>query len=406
MGHGVNLVPAGKLHLAVTNSEISTFRTCRQKWFFRHRERLRPKRRPRALAVGSMVHAGIAAVYGLIASKQRGVNASGIDYEALAVDTMQKRLAHYRKDIFDAMDEAKTTDEIDELLAESETAEREAEGSVLRFVQRFARDDEQRYKVVTVELPFTVLLRDKLGRKMSHALNAGVMDLVLYDQQLNELLLGEHKTSANDATKAEAKLDMDPQTSGYVWALREAMPELRRQLQNDPIGSMLRDDTKVGRVLYNVVRKKGPRQPTLNQDGSVSAAAVDTTRDVYEAALVDQERKGIPRTDKQRNRLESLSTRERYVTRLEVFHGNDVLERWHTEQKADASLVRLARDGRFPITRNPEACNPPWVPPCPYRTICIDDSPERRELAGYVTMAGVHEEVQEAIEQSAEEAEA
>jgi len=449
-------------HLQVTNSETGTFRSCRQKWWFAYHELLKPRRTARPLAVGGAIHAGLGHVYRHLMRVQTGQeigevaravgiapgDAPGVDALAdLAVEAMERDLEGYLKELWDALERAPGIDQVDQIIEESRQASAEAESSVVRFVESFAMEDFERYRVVAVEQPFHVPLVDSSGYRRHLITYSGVWDGVKFDPDVGDFILDEHKSTSGDAHAAEKKLDMDPQTTGYIYALGEALRRVGprrsqlpphealawalRHVQQHGAERVARErDPRVGRVFYNVVRKKGPAEPTVNKDGTVSVAACDTTRAVYEAALAEQhvrlaatggepeflvrarealaakdtkasrERVETNRArwddlqDKQRARAEACVSAERYCMRHEVFHGRDLVERFRRETFADAGLLRRAVRGDHPITRNPEHCNPQGSFGCGYRSVCIEDTPEgRREFA---VRADVHGEVVEA----------
>lgn len=409
---------AKRTHLSVTNSELSQFRSCRQKWWFVYHELLRPKRTPRPFAVGSSVHAGLGAMYQKIQDMQvaNGARPSVDELTAHALKSMKQEMSTFFAELLEALEEAPNVDAMDRIIEESEGSEREAESSVIRFVDRFGVEDFDRYQVVAVERAFHVPLVDVSGYACQRVVYSGVWDAVFFDLEIKDFVLAEHKTTSADAHQAERKLDMDPQTTGYLYGLRETLRRLTKRAGKLPAPAALAwamkqgtrrgalrngEEPRVGRIFYNVVRKKGPQEPKLNKPGKdgiamVSSAAVDTTRDVYEQALRAQEAQGNPRTEKQTDRLNSLQTQERYVVRLETFTTPDMIERWRAETLAEAGLLRRALRGAHPITRNAEMCNPAWAMPCRYRSICIEDAPERRQE--FKVVSDPHSEVIEAEE--------
>ena len=65
--------------------------------------------------------------------------------------------------------------------------------------------------------------------------------------------------------------------------------------------------------------------------------------------------------------------------RHEAYHSEGMRDRWREELIGEGQLLRAAIRGKLPITRNPSICNMPWSMPCPYRRICIDQTPEAHE---------------------------
>jgi hypothetical protein len=372
--------------LKVTNSELENFRSCRQRWWFAYHELLRPRYTPRPLSTGDCIHAGLAGAYRHVMSAQvKDLPVSGAEAASVAAGSVKHRLDRYLVEMFERIESGR--EDAEAVVEESRTVSREASDSVRRFVERFVEDDARRYRVVAVEYPFSVRLVDAGGRARPRVRYAGVFDLVLYDPDLGDYVLGEHKSTASDATSAEGKLDMDPQTTGYVYALRQLVDS------GALVAALLAPgQAAAGRVFYNVVRKTGPSEPKMNQDGTVSVAAIDTTQDRYRAALAAQGEPDWYRKDpkKQATRWRELQERQqtrlaqlpisdaRYLCRHEAFHGPALVERWRAEALAEAGLLRGALRGQLAITRNPSQCNAPWSPRCPYRSVCIEDAPSLR----------------------------
>jgi hypothetical protein len=364
----------------VTNSELGTFRTCRHRWHLNYEQRLSPKRRPKALEVGSAGHAGFDAMYHAIkAAQAAGAVSVNVDQiEERAHVAMHERLAKWQEgiDLLDYFD--RSGDERGKLIEESNAAVREASVAVSLFVRAFCERDFHEYEVLEVEQAFDVpLLEGGMARRggtaRSRMRTRGKRDVVLRSRSTGAIVLGEHKTTISDASAFDARLDVDPQTRAYLYSLHMDYPE------ESAAG-------KLGDVLLNVVRKSGPKAPKVNKNGAVSVAACDTTRSIYRRALEEQEQvRGMPITDDQREFLDLLPTSfDRYVSRHEDFFDVDQIERWRAEAHVDIGIMRRLRSGAFgPVeiaaTRNGASCTLPFLPPCAYRSICANDSAERRE---------------------------
>jgi hypothetical protein len=108
--------------------------------------------------------------------------------------------------------------------------------------------------------------------------------------------------------------------------------------------------------------------------GEVSAAAIDTTFEVYQAALEAQVRGRFQDiTDKQNARLTELSARpDTYLAQLEFYRGPEELERWRREMWVESRLMRLSETDPSMRTRNPAACSLPQSPRCVYAGLCQD----------------------------------
>lgn len=342
--------------IKVTQSELSTFRTCRKKWDFRYRQALIPLRTPKPLTVGAHFHHALRALYRAIQ-----LGARSLDDMLKVTRSELAQLAHeHQASLLDAYVDA-GPDERSRILLEMESAGREAAVAVEMYVRTFGVSDAEEYEVLAVERTFEVPLGD--GR--SHGMLAGQIDLALRHRRSGIVWLGEHKTTSGSAADLDARLDLDGQVRAYLYAMRSLFP-----------------GEELGGVILNATRKRAPAVPKVNKDGRVSVAACDTTRDIYLAALEAQERGGVAITAAQRDFAETLPwSTARWITRHEVYIPPAHVDEWVAEARADLRLLRASSDGAkraLPITRNPASCTLPWTRPCAYREICVDDSPERR----------------------------
>jgi len=268
---------------------------------------------------------------------------------------------------------------------------------VLRFVASFAEHDFGAYEIRDVEKVFDVpVIVD--GRTWPRARYVGRIDVVLRERSTGDLLLADHKFVAGDASTYDLKFEQDPQLPGYVYA--------QRALGRQPSG----------RVLFNIVRKKGMSEICVNMNGELRSAAVDTTRALYEEALVRQETQGFagqardgtptvpvprPRTDKQIARLEQLPTSTRkWAARHEHVYSPDEIDRWVREFAGDVTSLRRFEKPTTFLARNGSSCTAPGAMPCAYRSICTHDTPERRaqffDVVGERHVELVDEEVESA----------
>lgn len=372
----------------ITTSEVQCARDCMNRHHFKYRERLRPKVEGKALAIGHIFHGGMSAgllagwsnVDGLTVDErlERQIAASTAKVDAQVQAWVQAQALHDRNADYSAL-EAFATDGAE----------------MLRFMLsnylREARGDLTALMLVDVEAAFAVRLRDSIGRTMPVRFD-GVRDALFYDPVHNALELHEHKTVSNMPEDIGKRAEMDPQTAGYMYALLELRKQGALKFFD---GRPVPQDAVLGRVAYNAVRKKRPRQPNVNQDGRVSVAAIDTTAEIYIRALDDQAARGIPVNEKQLAKAQELATRRgAYYHRHEFYRTREEIERWRVDIAVDAARIRQAeRDPRF-RTRNPGHCNMPWSLSCEYRPVCLDDTPETRAL--YNVSSDAHPEVREA----------
>jgi len=373
----------------ITNSEQQAFRDCPQKHDFQYRQRMRPKTTGKALAIGSVFHHGMS----------QGLLAGWKDIDGLTVDErLDRQIAAATADV-----DAKVFEWVQEVVAHDPSADyaglqafADETGAMLKFMlaNYFAHSKRDLTTLVLVETerPFAVRVRDAIGRKLRIEFR-GVRDAVFYDPTYNALELHEHKTVSSLPEDIGKRAEMDPQTSGYMYALLEdrAAGKLKF-LDGTPIPS----DVILGRVAYNAVRKKKPSTPKVNKDGTVSVAAIDTTAELYMAALDEQQKvRGIAVTDKQLEKMRELAARgNTYVGRVEYQKTRAEIDRWRSDTVVDASRIRAAATRPEYRTRNPGHCNMPWSLPCSYRSVCLDDTPETRAM--FRVLDDAHPEVREA----------
>lgn len=404
--------------LLVSQSEVDTFRTCRQKWGFRYLEGLVPRTEGKALRVGRAVHDGIAAAY------RAGMAAGGpVDAGTLRLKARRGVVRHFAETL--GYPEACHEDRLELDEETRELLERSID-TAIRFVNAFVVRDLERYEVIAVEERFELPLRDGNGTRRPGVDTLGFIDLVLRDPASNEWIVGEHKTTSDDCSTFDARLDVDPQTPGYVYAANEETE--RGRWQTPEWACLSGGPAQVGRVFLSVVRTKGQSTPKVNKiaradvcrggagfgcepnaagkitkhaeacsarleelkateeatgrpAGLVSRAEVDCDQETYRAALVDQGRRlAITPTAEQNDRLETLPAGSgRWAMRHEWFYTSEDVDRWRREHLADARMIRQARALRLPLTRNGSSCSPQNALPCAYRSVCVNDRPEVRE---------------------------
>lgn len=374
----------------VTDSELQTFRSCAQLHHFKYRERLRPLVDAKALAVGSIFHTGMRG--GLRAGWSEGwksrpnsarlkdqVDAATKGIDELVVDWASSIVQHGGADV----DFEKLNTEVDQTAAM-------VKWMLEHYFER-TKGDLNALVLVEVETPFQVDIHNKRGRVAPHLKYAGVRDVVFYDPDYNQIVLGEHKTTGGTPQDIEKRVEMDTQTAGYLYALKQARAQLKT------VDGQSLDGAYLGRVMYNVLKKALPRSPNVNKDGTVSVAACTTTHELYELALREQqEKRSIGRTQKQVEYLEKLKAQgDPFFARVEYHRTPAEMERWRSDTFVDAARIRAAEKDPAQRTRNTGHCNMPWSLPCAYRQLCLD--PSSTEIRKQFRVAAdAHAEVREA----------
>jgi hypothetical protein len=391
-----------KRHLTTfTNSEQQCARDCMVKHGFAYAEGLRPKVTPRALSFGTAFHAGPAALYRTIGTVPQD--------EALELG-MARGLAAI-DDSFGAwlekVEPLTSPEQLQELGDYAADAVLDARWMFKHYCHTF-RADITRLVPLAVERSFSVPMRNVLGRVVPHFRYAGVWDLVAYDPEHGDIVIFDHKTTKGDVGSIDRRVEIDTQMAGYLYALQEEInafnlwdikderriPEIKRAF----------DGMRIGRIAYNVVRKKRPTAPQINKDGTVSIAAIDTLPEIYEDALEQQRepewltkayanresKGGELKFNEQATRYTELQVKQAgvlqrlrdrgdtFIGRREFFRTPDEIERWRREAMTQANVIRMAEAKPELRYRNPGHCTGPASLPCSYRSLCIDDAPELR----------------------------
>jgi len=310
-------------------------------------------------------------------------------------------------------DDFSTRDDLQAELVDSN----ELVDSMLDIYWRSNRADQTNYIPILIEAPFEAPVLNKAGYP-SHLYHQGVFDLVFLDRVFGDLVLAEVKTTGSEPMSIERRFEFDPQIGGYLYALKWLLSEGR--IINPETRRPLDRATTVGRVVYNVSRKKAPSKPSINKNGAVSTAAIDTLPELYAQAMHEQvyEQPQLDKENPTERQIEAhmkkVSTYEQtkakqveILTRLELrgtgpffgrfehYRSDDSLDLWAHEQLVTTRQMRSARRDSSLCVRNELACNMPGAPSCPYRAVCIEDHPDVRG-ALYRIAEVPHEEVAEA----------
>lgn len=372
-------------HMVVSQGELSVIRTCGWKHHLKYTLQLEPAESAyqQPLEVGDMVHGGVAEAYREVQRQQLSLGSTrGLDKQAV-LDAVSRYIDERVRRIREASGFSMFSDADSDSAAES--TEQEAKAAVGLFIDHVLWRDIERYVVVAIELPFRVPLMDKHGRRVGDQLE-GVIDLVLYDIHVGKLVLGEHKTTRSDAFTYDFRIEVDPQIPLYLFAMSRMFDE--------------RDVS--GAIHLNVVRKTAPKRPAVNKDGTVSTAAVDTTRDMYQAALLEQtteptylaaarqnhaekqtkasaerletnEAKWRETQQRQADVLASLGGIDKFASRHSATIPQHLVRRYTVDAWSGARMLRHIARGDFDPMRNGHSCNSRAAGKCSYRDACVDD---------------------------------
>lgn len=364
------------------NSEYGTWLDCHQMWKFAYLDRLDTEDEPFYFRFGTAFHAGTEAVWRAVAGGCGSVD----ELSDLAVTVAEQSV---REVIPGASDEvrAECLEGIDVL-----------RWALPHYLQSI-KSDFTRYEPIWIEQPFRAPVLDASGR-MRHLFQDGAIDLLLFDKATGSIVMREQKTTADSVLGFESKLAIDTQMTGYLEHAKS------QRLERTMVGTPIPDGAPVGRVQYDVVRRKRPGVPSVNKvrkndglhtvtaalaareaetgenQGLVSRAQQDTTYALYEQALGAQVSRGLAVTPEQAERLDSLRDQaDTFFVRHEYnrFSEAEVL-RWRREVWAETSLMENVRKGTLPATRNVHHCTGPMSRPCKYKLVCQSDTPENRAM--------------------------
>jgi len=395
-----------KVKQFVTNSELSAFRNCSQKHGFRYRDGLRPVVEAPYFADGRIFHEAAAAAIVAAFSRRDESLEYRMGFAKLAAALAQEHA-------FNAyLAELQNSDghpaAIDGREREAHERNKIITGMVERLIDGTA-DDWETLLPVFVEQSYKAPIPDKNGGARTPTWHAGAYDVVWYDRERRELILEDHKTTSVGTDSFVAKLDQDPQMTGYLWGLKwlaktGALVSQDRLLgygwklqeildfEELPLFGGSQGELRIGRIRYNVVRKKLPTEPHVLKKGLVSTARLDTTSEVYEAALQTQEAKclvctaleeckvcegtgrGQPRTPEQEVFLRGLRERPNtWFSRLEVWRSDAEIDRWIRETRVDARRIRELDRRPELRTRNLWHCTGP-AGHCEFSALCAETS--------------------------------
>lgn len=381
------------LHV-VSDSELRTWQKCHALWGFKYVDGLGLPERDRAMALGTIIHRGLAAAlpagFGCVSTDvaERVAVASMAGHEAVAGgmrEWLEQTATHVK--------EGKIGSKLFDMLCESSAEHTEAGTSAVdQYLETLFPRDVERLVLLATELPVEVKIPAVNGRRGILVLK-GIIDAVYYDPEAYDVVVDDHKTVEGDPHTVDGRLLLDPQSCGYVTAVRELLAHDRTAELEDgevrgglwwrlvhAIGQLASSDPRAqrpigtGRVRWNVLRRTPPSEPAVNKDGSVSVAQIDTLARIYEAALEEQvNARGIAITEKQRAILSGLHARgNRWSYRREHWWSDAELERWRQETWTEARASRAARRDASLRTRSPGSCSTARSPKCGWAHVCQD----------------------------------
>ena len=380
----------------LTSSTLKEFTGCRQRHNYRYTQRLEPKARPMPLDFGSLWH-------NLLEAFWLGMRTPA-DFE--------RKIEEWRSD-FERRVRAEPAlyDEAGIAIDDAMEIVALAGGMIHGYLERWGADSK-RFEVLLVEHPFRFPMHvpcrfckgkrcgkgkgTGTGRKSPTWDWSGKIDLLVRDRDMRDSIwLMEHKTtSETDPDAYMAKLALDTQHRGYLWAARQICAKRKWKM---PAG-----------VIYNVARKKLPAVPQTTQcksckgegqrraeprsrtdlsmarcqecagtgvGGISKAKNTDTTVALFEAALSKQPH--LPRADYQ-DLIDTLGKRgDRFFWRRHAYVSDDAVTDWQVHSMAVAKEIGACERGAGTIHRNEGACFS-FGRRCPFWRLCIEDDPMAR----------------------------
>jgi hypothetical protein len=368
----------------ISHSELSAWRSCHALWGFRYAERLVPVADDGSKLRGRFFHAGLDAAY-------RALQADALASPA-SVATLDELVAAAHDGLERAYDDAlaEAAGKVSEAVLDELRAQAREGRELDRFMVAYALrrtvplDRSEGLIPLLVEDRFDVPLPDAIGRAVGHLRFVGIIDLVWWAPRSRSLIVDEHKTSVRDPSEIARRAELDPQTSGYLYALRHRLDrgELDDALMRASGGLVDGSQVGLGLVRFNCSRRKLPSVPQTNKDGTVSTAQIDTLPELYEAALAAQAApewagKNPERfqalIEKQQRVLAGLRARpETYFKRVEHWQSFAQMKLWRDEMFVDAARIRAARRQPHLRTRNTEHCTAPGARGCRFASICLN----------------------------------
>jgi len=236
-----------------SHTMIETVKRCPKKAEFRYVKGYTPRVKGVNLERGTWVHE-------LLASYYEHVKEHGWENGKAAIESRHKELLKDTwEPLFDEEKEEFGLDFPDECLAIS-----------LRYVDKWeVQDRSQIARILFVEQMIPVDLPELPAPFQFKC------DLI-YLNRLGMAVIVDHKV-VGDVPDEEDRM-LDSQGPRYVLGLTEF---LRSRGVLDKINGVV--------MVYDYIRNRTPRVPTLNKNGSMSRAAIDTEWDVYRQALLDND---------------------------------------------------------------------------------------------------------------------
>ena len=353
-----------RLLRVVTNSERGSF-GCQRRWDFAYQAGLTSSMTPAPLKQGTLVHQCLGVWY------ESGCTLSHAEIVRDMVGPwLEGRLA-WAETAFEDSEFADSKRA--ELIAEDHAIVDQSTVMLEGYINKWSEVDSKFLEVIAVEPqmarwlihPVTgktiedrpIIKGERRRRRWSFG---GGVDVLVRDKRDGQVWAMEHKTTSDkDLNQYLRKLHFDPQTRGYAWALADPIP-----------GVSGVEPVQVAGVIYNALRKKVPAIPHLlkNKKGLSKASNIDTTRDVYLKAIIDN---GFD-PDDYVEILDKISRNQFFAREAYAFSAHEIADFEQDMTHAALQICEASKPGTY-HPRQVSACMGVAAYPCRYRSICLED---------------------------------
>lgn len=297
----------------VSNSKIKCFTSCGRKGHYKYVEKLRPKRKPKALHFGSVFHETMETL--------------------LKGESVKEKILAYKAEWDAMMDEEK------ELYAEADPK------NILNLVKRYKKhwaEHDKDAEIICVEQDFKIRIPD------TPLVYVGKID---YIQRRDSGIYPSDLKTCKSIPDDEFRM-RDTQSANYLWSLKLLAPYLG--FKPDEIRGFV----------FDYVRKKPPAIPEVLKNGTLSRRKnIDTDVETYRQAVIDNGED----PDDYADMLELLKYRgKKFFARRMITKSDYLLKSVFDEV---VSIGMMIHNGTFPNFRNIGLdCDH-----CEYKSICQCD---------------------------------
>lgn len=324
-----------------TQSEFSTFKSCRFKHFLKYEKCLRKPGQSIPALLGQGGHAGLESLY-LKGDRDRALRATELFFNRFRDDYLDQ--VNSRSFMYD-----KWRDTRDLTLA------------ILTHYCNFygfnhGEDEDPDFHVIPgmVELPFRVPIPMPNGEPSPSFELAGKIDLAV--EHAGRYWVGDHKFKVDVSDTLQGTLQINFQMKCYVLAFR------------------IFTGLPVAGGFWNVLRRKVPSAPSINKNGTVSLSKVDTTPEIYietlarqDAILREKDGKGLDYT-KYENEIERLKNIRWFGRFYCEYSDEELMEIQREIYETARSIQKCSENNGMTSFRNDISCL--TFGACQYGNLC------------------------------------